>query len=305
MFSGIIGESGRWEAYRRMEKKKAILVISFGTSYRETREKTLDVIERDLQEAFEDYEFRRAYTSPTIVRILRERDNIQVDSVEEALIRLKNDGFRIVLAQTTHVIHGFEYDRMKDTLNRYQDLFDCLTWGEPLLTSQEDYEEAARILGQGLGCKRRADTDLIFMGHGTEHAANSSYARLQEAFFRQGFSDCLVGTVEASPTLENMTALVEGRRSGRVVLTPFLVVAGDHACRDMAGEDEHSWKSRFLQKGYQVECLMKGLGEYKEIRQMYVRHAKEAENEAGLCSGNGAGRRRTDDFAGQEGAGAV
>ena len=173
-----------------MEKKKAILVISFGTSYRETREKTLDVIERDLQEAFEDYEFRRAYTSPTIVRILRERDNIQVDSVEEALIRLKNDGFRIVLAQTTHVIHGFEYDRMKDTLNRYQDLFDCLTWGEPLLTSQEDYEEAARILGQGLGCKRRADTDLIFMGHGTEHAANSSYARLQEAFFRQGFSDC-------------------------------------------------------------------------------------------------------------------
>lgn len=288
-----------------MEKKRAILVVSFGTTYKETREKTLDVIERDLKEAFEGYELRRAYTSPTVVRILRERDKIQVDSLEEALVRLKNDGFRMVLAQATHVIHGFEYDRMRDTLNRYQDVFDCLALGEPLLTSEEDYEEAARILGQELECKRRPDTDLIFMGHGTEHAANSSYARLQEAFFRQGFSDCLVGTVEASPTLENMTALVEGRRSRRVVLTPFLVVAGEHACRDMAGEEGHSWRSRFLRKGYQVECLMKGLGEYKEIRQMYVRHAKEAENEAGLCGGNRAGRGRANDAAGKEGAGAV
>lgn len=287
-----------------MKEKRAILVISFGTSYRETREKTLDVIEKDLQRAFAGYEFRRAYTSPTIVRILWERDKIQIDSVEEALKRLHRDGFRMVLVQTTHVIHGFEYDRMKETLNQYQDLFDCLVCGEPLLTSEEDYEEAARILGQKLACVRRLDTVLIFMGHGTEHAANSSYARLQEAFFQQGFSDCLVGTVEASPTLENMTALVEGSSSSRVVLTPFLVVAGEHACRDMAGEDEKSWKSRFLQKGYQVECLMKGLGEYAEIRQMYVRHAKEAENEAGLCSGNGAWRGGTDDPAGQAGAGA-
>ena len=257
--------------------KKAILVVSFGTSYQKTRERTLDVIERDLREAFAGYEFKRAYTSPTIVRILRERDKIQIDGVEEAFERLVKDGFGTVLVQTTHVIHGFEYDRMKESLTKYQHFIDHLALGEPLLTSGEDYQEVVRVLGQETEAFRRSGTDLIFMGHGTEHAANSSYARLQQTFFQAGLSDCLVGTVEASPTLESMVDLVGRRRSHRVVLTPFLVVAGDHACKDMAGENEDSWKSRFLRKGYQVECLMKGLGEYPGIRQIYVRHAKEAE----------------------------
>ncbi len=259
------------------QEKRAILAVSFGTSYRETREKTLDVIEKDLKEAFAGYEFRRAYTSPTIIRILRERDGIWVDSVTEALERLLKDGFKTVLVQATHVIRGFEYGRMQEILGGYRGLFDHLACGEPLLSSEEDYQEAAGIVGRELEGFCRPDTDRIFMGHGTEHAANHSYARLQQAFFQQGFTDCLVGTVEASPTLDNMAALADSRRSCRVVLTPFLVVAGEHACRDMAGDHEDSWKSRFLKKGYQVECVMKGLGEYKGIRQMYVRHAKEAE----------------------------
>ncbi|MCI8660453.1 MAG: sirohydrochlorin cobaltochelatase [Lachnospiraceae bacterium] len=261
------------------QEKKGILVISFGTSYQGTRKRTLDVIEEELKRAFGDYAFRRAYTSPTIVRILRERDNIHVDGVEEALERLVRDGFRTVVVQTTHVIRGFEYERMRGSLEKYRPFFEQLVCGEPLLTSEADYEEAVKILGQELEQFRRSDTDLILMGHGTEHAANSSYSRLQQVFIREGYGDFLVGTVEASPTLENMVALVEKRRSRRVVLTPFLVVAGEHVCKDMAGENENSWKSRFLRKGYEVECLMKGIGEYPGIRQMYVRHAKEAERQ--------------------------
>ena len=141
--------------------KKAILVVSFGTSYQKTRERTLDVIERDLREAFAGYEFKRAYTSPTIVRILRERDKIQIDGVEEAFERLVKDGFGTVLVQTTHVIHGFEYDRMKESLTKYQHFFDHLALGEPLLTSGEDYQEVVRVLGQETEAFRRSGTDLI------------------------------------------------------------------------------------------------------------------------------------------------
>lgn len=257
--------------------KRALLVISFGTSHRGTREKTLDVMERSLQQEFAGYEFRRAYTSPTIVRILKERDGIAVDSVKEALERLLQDGFRTVLAQTTHVIRGFEYDRMKEVLGSYQGDFDKLVCGEPLLAGDQDYYEVVQALGKGLEGYRRPGSDLVLMGHGTEHAANLSYARLQQEFLRQGFDDCLVGTAEASPTLKAMEELIRQRKPGRVVLAPFLMVAGEHACRDMAGDGEDSWKSRFLQRGCEVECVMKGLGEYEGIRQVYIRHAKEAE----------------------------
>ena len=275
---------------KEIQEKRAVLVISFGTSFRETRERTIDVIEQDIRKAVEGYEFRRAYTSPTIVRILKERDGISVDSVEEALERLLKDGYRKVVAQTTHVIHGFEYDRMRETLTRYRNRFTWRVCGEPLLTDEEDYREAARIMGRELEVFRCSGTDLVLMGHGTEHVANASYARLQQAFFKEGFGDCLVGTVEASPTVENMLALIQARQSKQVVLIPFLVVAGDHACKDMAGDEEESWKTRFLKNGYQVKCVLKGLGEYAGIRQMYVRHAIAARKMAeGALYGIGVG----------------
>ena len=216
------------------KKKSAILVISFGTSYQATREKTLDVIERELREAFAEYEFRRAYTSPTVIRILKERDGMIVDSVEEALNRLWRDGYPVVLAQSTHVIHGFEYDRMREVLARYQGKFEQLVYGESLLTEEIDYQEAVQSVGKELESYRQEGTDLIFLGHGTEHVANASYAKLQEKFWQEGYRDCLV-------------------------------------------EQKESWKSRFLRNGCQVECVFKGLGEYKGIRQIYIRHAREAE----------------------------
>ncbi len=274
-----------------MERKKAVLVVSFGTSYRETREKTLDATEREICAAFPGYEFRRAYTSPTIRRILRARDGILVDDPAGALERLAQEGFREVVVQTLHVIRGFEYDGLRAVVAQYRGRFDVLACGEPLLAEEADYREAVQVMGAALAPFRRAGRSIVLMGHGTEHAANESYARLQRAFDEAGFDDVLVGTVEASPTLDNMLELVRTQQCGSVVLTPFMMVAGDHACNDMAGDGEDSWKSKFLRGGCQVECVMKGLGEYEGIRRMYVRHAKTAAagKPAGTLYGIGVG----------------
>lgn len=258
-------------------RKRAVLGVSFGTSHRATRERTLDVMERELGEAYPEREFRRAYTSPTIRRILRERDGIAVDSVEESLKRLLADGYEDVLVQTTHVIPGFEYEGMRETVDGFRGQFSRICCGEPLLSSEEDYRSAARILGRAWADRRQEGTDIVLMGHGTEHAANAAYLRLQQALFAEGLPDFLVGTVEASPTLEHMMELAKDRSARRVVLAPFLVVAGEHAVHDMAGDQADSWKSRCLRAGYQVECVMRGLGEYPEIRAMYLEHARRAE----------------------------
>lgn len=256
-----------------MKHRKAILVVSFGTSYRGTRERTIEAIERDIREAFPEFEFRRAYTSPTIRRILKERDGIVIDGVEEALERLAAEGYQDVAVQTTHVISGFEYDRMMAAVGSYGSCFRKVSCGRPLLASKQDYRDVVLALGEELSAFRGPGTDIVLMGHGTEHAANEAYGRLQQEFTEAGLEDFLVGTVEASPTLENMVRLVETRRAEHVVLAPFMVVAGDHACNDMAGDDEDSWKSKFLRDGYQTECVMKGLGEYVSIRRIYVEHA--------------------------------
>lgn len=257
-------------------EKKAVLVVSFGTSYQDTREKTLDVIEDEIREAFPEYEFRKAYTSPTIRRILKDRDGIEIDDVEQALARLAREDYHTVIVQPTHVIHGFEYDRMMKAIEGQRKDFAQLVCGEPLLTEEEDYRQSARILGEMYDGYRQDGTDIILMGHGTEHAANEAYRRLQQAFFDENLSDFLVGTVEASPTLENMMSLAGDRKAHRVVLVPYLVVAGEHVIHDMAGDQEGSWKSRFERSGYQVECVMRGLGEYPGIRGMYLHHARQA-----------------------------
>lgn len=270
-----------------MDDRKAILVVSFGTSYQDTREKTIGAVEREIQAAFPEHEFRRAYTSPTIRRILKERDGIAVDSVEEALERLAEEGYRSVIVQTTHVICGFEYERMAETTERFRDRFSELICGMPLLSSEQDYKDVVRALAEGLAEFRSPGTDIVLMGHGTEHAANESYYRLQQAFAEAGMEDFLVGTVEASPTLENMVKLVKQRGSRHVVLTPFMLVAGDHACNDMAGDDEDSWKSKFLRDGYRAECVLRGLGEYGAVRRIYVEHIRRAQEayEARKASG--------------------
>lgn len=264
------------ECAQAKKNKRALLVISFGTSYPETRAKTIDAIEADMREAFPEYDFFRAFTSPTIMRIMREREGIWVDDVEQAFERLLAEGYEEVLVQMTHVIRGFEYDRMMGTIRRYQDRFRRFACGEPLLTDEKDYQRLAEILENKFAAYRVPGTAVVLMGHGTEHVANFSYERLQKHLTDDGAGNLLIGTVEASPTLDAMMQAVRDQKPDRVLLAPLLIVAGNHVMIDMAGDQEDSWKNQFLRQGYEVECSFEGLGEYPEIRRMYVDHAEDA-----------------------------
>lgn len=255
-------------------QKKAILVVSFGTSYEETREKTIGAIEEDFRCAFPDYEVRRAFTSGMIIKKLRERDGIEVDTVAQALEKLAADGFGTVICQPTHVMNGFEFDDVRREVSRWQSHFENLVCGWPLLTSFEDYQKVSRVLQEEFGSLPET-TALVLMGHGTEHPANSSYPALDYYLKAQGCRNFFIGTVEGYPDLETVMKEVAGIHANKVVLAPLMVVAGDHAINDMCGDDEDSWKQQFEKAGYETEAILKGLGEYPSIRKIYLEHCND------------------------------
>lgn len=254
--------------------KKAILVVSFGTSYRETRDKTIGAIEREIAGAWPEYQVRRAFTSGMILRVLKNRDGIHIDNVEEAMERLAADGFTEVAVQPTHVINGDEYEKMWQQLRPYENRFERFTVGKPLLTSSEDYGKVVEaVMGE---ISLAEDEMLVLMGHGTEHFVDAAYAALDYRFRDMDWDNVTVGTVEGYPAFEQVEKQVKRRGPKGVVLMPFMIVAGDHATNDMAGEEEDSWKSQFMAQGYEVRCILKGLGEMQAIRDIFLEHAREA-----------------------------
>jgi len=254
--------------------KQAVLVVSFGTSYSQTCEKNIGAIEKDIGAAFPGWEVRRAFTSGMIIKKLRDRDGVSVDTVEEALERLAADGFQSVVCQPTHIINGEEYDDLRSGISKYAGRFESLALGTPLLTTTQDY----RLLAQAVSRAHlpQSDTSFCLMGHGTRHFSDSAYAAFDYHLKDLGRGDIFVGTVEGYPDVNTLLEQVAWRGSGRIVLAPLMVVSGDHAVNDMVGSEEDSWKSRFESAGYDVEVVLKGLGEYPEIRALYVRHAREA-----------------------------
>lgn len=250
---------------------KAILVVSFGTSYEETRKKTIDAIEEDIREAFPDYKIYRAFTSKIIIKKLKSRDNIHVDTVSEALERMINDGIKDLILQPTHVINGIENDFMLEDLAKLKDKFNSIKIGAPLLTFTDDYKNIINILTKEFSYIKE-DEALIIMGHGTNHHANATYAALDYTFKEMGYRNIYIGNVESYPELDNVINLIEHNSYKKLYLTPLMIVAGDHAINDMASDEEDSWKSILENKGYNVECIIKGLGEYKEIRDMFINH---------------------------------
>ena len=259
-----------------MKKEDAVLVVSFGTSYNDSRKKTIEEIEKTIAGHFHGYEFHRAFTSRVIINILKKRDSISIDGVSEAMERLLNQGIKRVLVQPTHVMSGEEFDAMMEEMSPYEASFEAVAVGAPLLTSDEDYERLVRILAEDTKEFDQEGTEIILMGHGTEHAANEVYVRLAAEFKKQGYVRYHVGTVEATPSLEDMKRETDQTGARRVVLQPLMIVAGDHANNDMAGDEEDSWKSVFQADGYDVVCRRKGLGELEGIRSMFVDHAKMA-----------------------------
>ena len=260
-----------------MERKtKAILVVSFGTSFHRTREKTIDRIEADIEAAYPDYQIYRAWTSKMIIAKLLRRDGVKVPTVAEAVEQMIADGITELIVQPTHVINGVENDLMKEDVLKRRDAFERVAFGDPLLTSQEDNVAVIRAVMEEFP-DLKEDEALVLMGHGTTHYANAIYAALDYTFKDMGYSRVFLGTVEAYPSMESLKKQIRALRPKRLILAPFMVVAGDHAIHDMSGQDEDSWRSQFEREGYEVVCQMKGLGEYPGVRQIYLEHVREAQ----------------------------
>jgi len=258
------------------ENRPVLLVVSFGTSYNASREATIGAMERALQAAYPEYAVRRAFTSRTVIRILKEREGLEIDGVEEAMERLAADGVREVVVQPTHMMEGCEYDEMVRLLRGYQGRFASLKIGTAMLSADGDYDAMVKILAQETKPYDTNGTAIVWMGHGTQHRANATYAKLQRRLADAGYGNHFIGTVEAKPTAEDVLAAVRETGATRVVLLPLMIVAGDHAINDMAGEDEGAWKTIFTRAGYEVVCVMKGLGQYPGIWRLAVEHAGRA-----------------------------
>lgn len=255
--------------------KPVILVVSFGTSYNDSREATIGAIEKLVQESFPDYEVRRAFTSQIIIDKLASRDGLIIDNVGQAMDRLVTDGVKDIVIQPTHVMNGKEYDQMSAEIAPYKDKFASFKVGVPLLSSAEDYKQLVEEIAPELPEAKEGEA-IAFMGHGTEHFANSAYAALDYAFKDMGYKNMFVGTVEGYPDLETVLRHVADYGANKVTLLPLMIVAGDHANNDMAGDEEGSWKMAFKGAGYEVDCVIKGLGEYQGVREHFVRHVKDA-----------------------------
>ena len=256
-------------------EKKAILVVSFGTSYHATREVTIDAIEQEIAGAYPDYRIYRAWTSKMIIAKLKKRDQIHIPTVREAMEQMAADGITDVVIQPTHVINGIENDLMKEDALSCRDRFHSIRFGTPLLTSEEDNRAIIQAVCEEFS-DLAGDEVLVLMGHGTTHYANSIYAALDYTFKDYGHKNIFLGTVEAYPSMQSLLRMIREYSPRRVVLAPFMIVAGDHARNDMAGDDPQSWLCQFREVGFKVKPVLKGLGEYPLVRRMFVDHVADA-----------------------------
>jgi cobalamin biosynthesis Co2+ chelatase CbiK len=275
-----------------------ILVVSFGTSFNDSRAIDIKGVEDALKEAYPDWSVRRAFTSQIIINHVQARDEEYIDNVEQALERAVNNGVKNMVVQPTHLMHGAEYDELIDTLENYQDKFETVTVAEPLLgevgsdasvINADKKAVAQAITAQavedaGYASLEEAEADgvaFVFLGHGTSHTAKVSYSQMQTQMKELSYDNVFIGTVEGEPedtACEEVISAVSEAGYTKVILRPLMVVAGDHANNDMAGDDEDSWLSMFKASGLfeAVDTQIAGLGRIEEIQNIYVSHTAAA-----------------------------
>lgn len=253
-----------------------LLVVSFGTSYNDNRRLTVGAIEEAMEKAFPEYSVRRGFTSQIIIDHVMSRDGVQIDNVKEALDRAVANGVKNLVIQPTHLMNGIEYEELMDIFAGYADSFEKVAVGEPLLTSDEDFQIVMDAIVEATAQYDDGETAICFMGHGTPHEANAVYGKMQEMLKEAGHDHYYVGTVEGTPSLEDVLAAVDAGEYSKVVLRPLMIVAGDHANNDMAGSEDDTWKTAFESAGYEVNCVVEGLGQLEAIQNLLVDHAKAA-----------------------------
>ena len=275
-----------------------LLVVSFGTSFNDSRAEDVKGIEDALAEAYPDWSVRRAFTAQIIINHVEARDDEVIDNMQQALDRAVENGVKNLVVQPTHLMHGAEYDEMTEAINEYKDKFESVAIAEPMLgevgddaTVINDDKKAVAQAITDAACKEagfdsmdaaaEAGTAFVFMGHGTSHTANVTYDQMQTQMENLGFKNAFIGTVEGKPEDTACDKVIEKVKEAgykNVVLRPLMVVAGDHANNDMAGDDEDSWKSQFVASGNfeNVDTQIAGLGRIEAVEQLYVDHTKAA-----------------------------
>ena len=256
--------------------EKELLVVSFGTSYNDNRRLTIGAIENALEEAFPDFSVRRAFTSQIIIDHVSQRDGEGIDNVTQALDRAVENGVKTLVVQPTHLMSGYEYNDLADELAEYADAFESIAMGVPLLDTDDDFLTVADALAKATEAYNDGETAICLMGHGTEAESNEVYAKMQTVMDKAGHENIFIGTVESTPSVEDVLAMVQAGNYKKVVLRPMMIVAGDHANNDMAGDEPDSWKSIFEAAGYEVTCVVEGLGSLGEIQSLIVQHAQAA-----------------------------
>ncbi|MBP3196346.1 MAG: sirohydrochlorin cobaltochelatase [Butyrivibrio sp.] len=281
-----------------------LLVVSFGTSFNDSRIEDIGGVEKALQEAYPDWSVRRAFTAQIIINHIQARDNEKIDNMDQALERAVENGVKNLVVQPTHLMHGAEYDELNDALSEYADKFESVSVAQPLLgevgkdaTVINDDKKAvakavvaAAVADAGFASLTEAaakGTAFVFMGHGTAHTAKVSYSQMATQMKELSYDNVFIGTVEGEPeetACENIIDAVKEAGYKKVILRPLMVVAGDHANNDMAGDDEDSWKSMFTASGAfdTVDCQIAGLGRIEEVQKLYVEHTKAAIEDAGI-----------------------
>lgn len=257
--------------------KPAILVTSFGTSFPSSRHCTIGAIESDIREAYPDYDVRRAFTSQIIIDHIEKDTGRHIDNFEEAMDKLVAEGVDEVIVQPTHLMDGFEYTDVVNSVENYRDKIARIAIGAPLLASDEDQKAAAEAVKGAMAKYEDDQTAICLMGHGTEAESNQIYATMQQVFADLGYNNYFVATVEATPTFDDVAQAAKAAGFTKAVLRPFMVVAGDHANNDMADmEDPESFASVMTAAGFEVQSVIEGLGQIDAIDEMYVSHVQAA-----------------------------
>ena len=304
-----------------------LLVVSFGTSFNDSRAEDIKGIEDKLQEAYPDWSVRRAFTAQIIINHVEARDNEVIDNMQQALDRAVANGVKNLVVQPTHLMHGAEYDEMTEAIDGYKDKFESVAIAEPMLgevgddatvinddkkaVAQAITDEACKEAGyDSMEAAAEDGTAFVFMGHGTSHTANVTYDQMQTQMDNLGFTNAFIGTVEGEPEdteCQAVIAKVKDAGFKKVVLRPLMVVAGDHANNDMAGDDDDSWKSQFDASGAfdSVDCQIAGLGRIEAVEDLYVEHTKAAIDSLGAdaeAATDDAEAEATDDTAADDAA---
>ena len=291
-----IGEKNRMNNTTANDQR-LLLAVSFGTSFADTREKTIGAIERRLEERFPDCTVQRCFTSRMIRKKLLERDGLEIYSPDQAMRKAQDKGIRELIVQPLYLMHGFEHRRLMETVREAAPSFDKLAVGKPLLSDDSDFSTMADAILRNLSAPE-PDTAVVLMGHGNEKKTrhipentkaeimsardiqdNAVFAGLQQSLRKAGADNYFVATVEGEPEIGDILPVIKERGFRKVVLAPFMVVAGDHARNDLAGEDEDSWKNIFTRSGFQVETVLRGIGEWEEVQDLFAAHAAQCMEE--------------------------